>query len=325
MFLFLYGKDTYRSLKKLQEIIERYKKIHQTGLNLRYYDCQNSGFEEFEHNIQSVSMFKEKKLIVLKNIFLNSEFKEKILDVLKKIENTEDVILFYEKDKVNKADSLFKFLKKTAKCQEFDTLSNKELENWIKKEFEKYNSKIENQAIQQLINFVGNNLWQLSQEIKKLCTYKFNTTRSVLVVLKDIELLVAPRIETDIFKTIDAIAQKDKKRAIFLIHKHLEKGDAPLYLLSMINFQFRNLLLVKDYLSSHSEGVQPNNQRTSSFGRVKIPGMHPYVAQKSCYQAQKFGLDVLKKIYQKLFKVDRDIKTGRVDPIMAIDMLITEI
>ena len=93
----------------------------------------------------------------------------------------------------------------------------------------------------------------------------------------------------------------------------------------MINFQFRNWLIVKDYLSGHSEGVQQNDRRISSYGRVKIPGMHPYVAQKSCYQAQKFRLDTLKKIFQKLFEIDRNIKTGRVGPITALDMLVTEI
>lgn len=323
MFLFLYGQDTYRSLGKLQEIIERYKKIHYTGLNLRYYDCQNSRFEEFKNNIQSVSMFREKKLIVLKNTFLNPEFKEKILALLKKIEAPEDIILFFEKDKVSRADSLFKFLKDTAKCQEFNILSVQELENWIKREFEKYNSKIENQAIQQLINFVGSDLWQMSQEIKKLCAYKFNypflslrgaRQGDVAISKKDVEILVAPKIGTDIFKTIDAIAQKDKKRAIFLIHKHLEKGDEPLYLLSMINFQFRNLLLVKDFMEKHS----------LSYGFPKIPGLHPFIVRKSVFQAKKFHIDTLKKIFQKLFKADQNIKTGRIDPITALDMLVTE-
>ena len=311
MFLFLYGEDTYRSSQKLQEIIEHYKKIHKTGLNLKYYDGQEIVFEEFKNCLQSISMFKEKKLIVLKNAFSNSEFKEKFLDLFKKIRNTEDIIVFYEKGKVTQASPLFKFLKKQGKCQEFIALSGRKLENWVEKEFEKYRVEIEPKAMELLINYVGNDLWQMSQEIKKLATYKQNHA----VSKEDVELLVKPKIGTDIFKTIDAIAQKDRKKAIFLIHKHLEKGDSPLYLLSMINFQFRNLLIVKDFIEKHS----------LSCGFPKIPGIHPFVIKKSFFSAKKFSLETLKKIYQKLFKVDQDIKTGRINPVTALDMLITEI
>jgi len=37
------------------------------------------------------------------------------------------------------------------------------------------------------------------------------------------------QFENDIFKTIDALASKDKKLALFLLHKHLDNGDNALY------------------------------------------------------------------------------------------------
>lgn len=59
----------------------------------------------------------------------------------------------------------------------------------------------------------------MSNEIKKLVSYKNNK----IIKLEDIGLLVRSKIETDIFKTIDAIAEKNKKQALNLLHKHLEK------------------------------------------------------------------------------------------------------
>jgi hypothetical protein len=38
MLIFLYGQDTHRSRQKLNEIIARYKKVHQSGLNLKYFE-----------------------------------------------------------------------------------------------------------------------------------------------------------------------------------------------------------------------------------------------------------------------------------------------
>jgi len=151
----------------------------------------------------------------------------------------------------------------------------------------------------------------MSNEIKKLASFKNNKT----VRTEDIKLLVRSKIETDIFKTIDAIADKNKKQALNLLHKHLEKGDSPLYLLSMINYQFRNLLAVKDLI----EKQIPYNII------LKRSGLHPFVVKKSYYQSQKFTFQELKKIYQKIFKKDLDIKTGRIQPEIALDLLIAEI
>ncbi len=319
MFLFIYGEDSFRSLQKLQEIVDYYRKIHKTGLNLKYYECLDTDFKQFAQDVQSVSMFKEKKLLILKNAFSSPEFKTGLLPFLKEIKNIENIILIYEKDKVDEKNSLFKYLKKEAKTQEFKALTNKKLEDWTIKEFGRYKIGVAPKVRALLVDFVGSNLWQLSQEIKKLINYRRKPAQRVdkepsVISSEDVELLVIPKIETDIFKTIDAIAAKNRKEAIFLINKHLRKGDSPLYLFSMINFQFRNLLLVKDFTEKN-----PNY-----YGFPKIAGLHPYVVRKSLFQSKKFNFDTLKEIYTKLFNIDQGIKTGSLSAEMALDMFITE-
>ncbi len=308
MLLFLYGQDIYRSQRKLNGIIESYKKIHQSGLNLEFFDGQNLDFKNFKSQINTISMFREKKLIVIKNILNNTDFKTDFLKQKKFFIQSDDIFIFYEKDKVPANSALLKFLKKEGKCQEFELFSGLKLKNWIKAELK---IEIEPLAIEKLIEFVGNDLWRLSFELQKLVAYSKTKIKK-----EDVELLVAPQIETDIFKTIDALAVKNKKEAIFSIHKHLEKGDSPLYILSMIAFQFRNLLMVKDQCKDAS--CLPSNAS-------KELGIHPYVIRKTLWQPKKFSLAELKKIYQRIFKIDWQIKTGRVSPEVALDLLIAEI
>ena len=69
MIFFLYGQDVYRSRAKLREIIEHYKKARKSGLNLKVFDFKKADFQDFKDVIRSVSMFNEKKLIILKNAF----------------------------------------------------------------------------------------------------------------------------------------------------------------------------------------------------------------------------------------------------------------
>jgi DNA polymerase-3 subunit delta len=310
MIIFLYGPDTYRAHQKLNEIIGYYKKIHQSGLNLKFFEGESLDFQDFKNWLDSTAMFKEKKLSVLKDIFSNQNFKEEFLRQKEKLANSSDIILIFEKKEIAENDPLFQFLKKNSKTQEFKLLESQNLKNWVKKEFEKYGTKITPKALEVFLDFVGNNLWQASNEIKKLVSYK-NRQK---IEIEDVKLLVKPKIETDIFKTIDALAEKNKKQALKLLHKHLEKEDSPLYLLAMINFQFRNLLVIKEMVEKNRTYRQILNQS----------GLHPFLIKKSYFQARKFTFEELKKIYQKIFEVDLHIKTGRLDPQTALDLLIAE-
>lgn len=311
MIIFLYGQDGYRLRQKLNEITEHYKKIHKSGLNLKFFDCKSLELECFKNENKITSMFKEKKLIVFKNIFSNSENEEKILNFIKETKNLKDIILIYEEKGIDKRKTLFKFLKKYGKTQEFEPLEGQRLRSWIKKEFENHQAEIEPEALDQFINFISNNLWQVSNEIKKLSSFRMGEK----INKKDIELLVKPKIDIDIFKTIDALAAKNKKQALVLLHKHLENGDNPLYLLSMINFQFRNLLMVKELI----EKGRPY------YFILKATELHPFVFKKSYQQADRFSFQELKKIYQKIFQVDLTIKTGKIKPETALDLFVARI
>ena len=315
MLIFLYGPDTYRSRQKLDEIIERYKKIHKSGLNLRMVDCLISDFQDLKQELETISMFKEKKLIILKNVFLNSLFEKSFLDYKENLLiDKENIILFFEDGEIKQKNGFFQFLKKNSKSQEFNLLSGQSLKNWVKKEVVKYRFKIEDLAIERLILYCGNNLWRLSNEIQKLVALKLKE-KILKICLNDIDILVKPEIETDIFETIDAVANKNKKNALGLLKKHLEKGEPPLQLLAMINYQFRNLLIVKDLVD---KGVQYHLI-------LKKTGLHPFVIKKSYELCRKFTISELKKIYHKIFQADLDIKTGRIDPETALDLLIVEI
>jgi len=311
MIYFIYGEDSYRSKRKLEEIVLGYKKIHKSGLNLIYVDAKESSFKDLYSNFKITSMFAEKKLIILKNIFDDKKFQEDFLKNIDSIEKIEDIVVVYESGVVDKRTKLFKTFEKKVKCQEFECLSPASLKKWVLIEFEKNKVKINPDALDLLTEFVKNDLWQMANEINKLSNYKINS----VVKKEDVELLVRPNTESDIFKTIDALASKNKRLALFLLHKHLENGDNALYLLSMIAYQFRTLLIIKEL----------QDKQIPYATMAKKSGLHPFVVQKSFYLCNQFSMEQLKKIYQKIFQIDLDIKTGKVEAETALDLLLAEI
>ena len=333
MIIFLYGQDSYRSKQKLDEIINHYKASLKGWLNLIYIDADQADFQDFYNNFKVSAMFSEKKLIILKNLFLGKKFQESFLEELKKLEDLKDVIVVYESDLVDQRLKVFKDLVKNCKSQEFKLLDNKGLKIWAQKEFTNLNRKINADALDLLLTYVGNDLWRASNEIKKLSDFSsFVPTQSrnkggstvafgeggknhQIITIKDVELLVTPKIEIDIFKTIDALAAKNKKQVFVFLQKHLDNGDNPLYLLSMVAYQFRNLLVVKD--------LAQKGLMYASI--VQKSGLHPFVVKKNYFQCHQFSFEELKSIYQKIFQIDLDIKTGKVEPETALDLLVSQI
>jgi len=307
MIFFIYGEDSYRSKRKLEEIILGYKKVHKSGLNLIYIDASEKSFQDFYSSFRTNSMFAEKKLAILRNVFEETKIHEEFLERIKELEDSKDIIVVYEDCTADKRTKLFKVLQKNAKCQEFEFLQPADLRRWVLNEFENNKAKIDSDALDLLVEFVGNDLWQMDNEVKKLSSYKVGAT----ITRKDVELLVKPNVENDIFKTIDALALKNKKLALSLLHKHLDNGDNALYLLSMIAYQFRNLLIIKEL--------------TIQGGQAKNSGLHPFVVQKSLYLCNQFSMEELKKIYQKIFQVDLDIKTGKIEPELALDLFLNQL
>lgn len=311
MIIFIYGPDTYRSHQKLNEIVEHYKKIYQQGLNLKRFNLENASFKDFKDEIQQISMFKGKKLIILINAFSNSEFKEKFKKDKQFFKEIEDVILFYEDKKILESDSFTKFLKKQGESQKFELLEGQKLSSWVREEFKKRQTEIAEFGLSQLINFAGNDTWRLSNEIEKLVLYKAGKSK---IEANDVEILVAPKIKSEIFETIDLLAKREKTRALELIQKHLEKGDSPFYLLSMINFQFRNLIMIKSYGPS-----------SNLFNIGPATGMHPFVIKKTIDLAKGFSFEELKKSFQKIFEADLAMKSGKVGAEEGLKMLVADI
>ena len=80
-------------------------------------------------------MFAEKKLVILKNVFLNKNFQEDFLNDVEKLESLKDIIVVYEGEEVDQRLKIFKVLTKQCKAQEFKLLDGNNLKNWAQKEF----------------------------------------------------------------------------------------------------------------------------------------------------------------------------------------------
>jgi DNA polymerase-3 subunit delta len=329
MVFFFYGVDSYRIRQKVKSVIEGYQAKHKSGLNFGRFDFNEpEELDKLKNFLDSCSMFAEKKLAVVDNLFAaNKDEQEKFIEYLKNSDvlKTQEKFLVVAQELAKNEErkskqkyilktgaELFKALdSKTVKTEEFDSLVGAKLEAWIKKEAESLGAKIDARAVSKLALFVSADLWRMKNEIGRLASF----AGSKVISEEMVEELVKAKIENDIFKTIDALASRNKQAAMALLHRHLSQGESEIYLMSMLVYQFRNLLLVKSEI-----------ERGAQFQALsKTIKLHPFVLRKSFEQGKGFSLLALKKIYERLLELDIAVKTGRIEPRVALDLVVGEI
>jgi DNA polymerase III subunit delta len=242
MIIFLYGQDTYKISQKLKELVVGYKTKNPSGFNLVNLDFSEHSLQDFFEAVKSDSLIPEKKLIILKNAF-SADSKE-FLEFLKARDfgKREDVILIAISLKNPDKSELFGYLtKKPNQSQKFDSLKGYEIKNWAIKFAESLKIDFTGEALDFLVLNSGNDLWRLDSEIRKIADYKIKG----VVSKSQVEDLMISNRERNIFELTDALAKKNKPRALTALHEALDGGEKPTELLGLLAWQARNILKFK--------------------------------------------------------------------------------
>ncbi|MDO8654864.1 MAG: DNA polymerase III subunit delta [bacterium] len=271
MIFLLYGKEEYLAHKKLQEIWEAYGASGKTGFSAKRLEAGNLSLEELKNELQNQSLFQEKKLLVLEDVFGAKELKEHIANSVESLAKNPSIILvLLERGKILASDSLLKALQGVATVHEYKELDAAKLDQWILKEGKALGVEIVKDARTLLAQEAGSDLWRLSQELAKVAAFK----QGGIVEKKDVATIIPEAaLAGDIFVTLNAIAAKNKTKAFSLLHRHIAKGESPVYLLSMLHFQIRSLLEAKE------QGSGWKARDAANFSSEELKNMHGLLLQ----------------------------------------------
>lgn len=304
MIYFVHGNDTYRLKKTVDAMRGKYE--DSSGMNSSVFDGDYD-IEKIRSNVMSLPFLSDKRLVIIKNILgAKGVDGKKIIEILdSKPDST--VMLFIEEGEPDKRTSLYKRLTKE-KSKELNLLQGAELLKWIKAETEKNGGQIETKEANMLTGYYGGNLWQLKNEIQKLMSYDKKITEG------SIEKLSVANINVKIFDLTDAIIQKNREKAYKILSELLDSGENEMYILSMIQWQVRNLALIYDLKDSNERDIA---------SKAKL---NPYIVKKTLSATRKIeSPDTIKTYYGLIIEAENDIKTGAKDPDVAMELLINKL
>ncbi len=313
MYLF-YGLEQYLIDKEIKKVILD-NKID--DINIVHYDLENTKIEDIIEDLSSVSLFGEKKLIIVDNAYIftgttNKKLLEQNTDILEKFlkNNSCDNIVIFNilKEKLDERKKIVKIIKEKGIVKDFNTFSN--INKYVLDMFGEY--KINNENINFLVNRVGNNLEVLSQEINKIKIYKdndFNITK------EDIINLTTKNIDTNFFNLIENIVARNKNKAMESYYEIIKDGEEPIKIIVVLANKFRLIYQAKNlYKKGYSEKDISN-----------MLGSNYYAIKKCLESSRNYDDKFLLKCLMKLANLDIDIKSGKIDKNIGLELFIMEI
>lgn len=207
------------------------------------------------------------------------------------------------------ASPLLKAAQQYGRVRTFTAPKGAALEQWIARRAEAAGATITPDAVRMLIDLIGgDNLRLLAGEIEKLSVY---AGRGGRIGVEQARALTPEVSQSRIFDLTDALARRDRGRALALLHELLANGEAPLGIVALTAAQTRALIQVK--------ALSERGMRAPQIAQVA--GMAPFVVEKSLPLARQFSFAQLEAAHRSLLDADIALKSSRMSPEMALDLL----
>lgn len=251
----------------------------------------------------------EKKAVIVRSSGLFAAGRKADSDIMAEYlpQLPESTVLIFNEEKVDKRNSLYTKLKKLGECMEFGRLKDAELCAFVKK-----HSKNGIDCPEYLVASVGDDMEKLLGELKKAEEY----AGSRPITKQDIDDVCSRSLDTYVFNMTKALGRRDTAEALAIYENMLAFGDkkesSPIGILNLLAKQLRYTLECKTLAA---KGRTPADM-------AQLLGIRDWQAKNYAAQARNFSNAELLNGLNACYNCDTDIKTGKLRPELAVELVI---
>ena len=305
----LYGEENY--LKKQYK--ERFVKAllpEGDTMNYAHYEGKGIDVREVIDLAETMPFFAERRVLVFENTgFFKSAAGAELADYLKELPETA-YFLFVE-DEVDKRGKMYKAVKSKGRAVELPFQDENTLKRWVVGQIGRENKKITEADVVYFLNKVGIDMENITKELEKLFCYALERD---VITRADIEAVCVTQISNHIFDMVNAVAEKQQKKALDLYYELLTLKEPPMRILFLLTRQYRGLYQVKQLAQK-------------GYGRKEIAekaGLHPFAVGKFMEQAKRFQVKELRAILEDSVDIEQRVKTGLLTDTMAVEVFLVK-
>lgn len=307
-FYLLFGVEDYLKRQYRDKLVKALVDTEDT-MNYNYFEGNNFQLQSVLDLGETLPFFSENRVLVLENSGL---FKKTPEDVEKRLEQFPEstYVIFVEKE-VDKRNRLYKWIGKHGYASEMNTPDEKMLITWVKGLCKAEGKQIEDAAIFYFVEHMGTDMLLLKNELEKLFCYRYD---SKIITVEQIREVCVSQASDKMFEMLDAIGGHNQDKALLLYHDLLALREPAMRVLYMLTRHFHILMQMSVLMSEGKD----NKMMAAACG---IP---PFSVKKYAAQAGKYSYEKLKNMVEKCQATDQGIKTGMVQDIVGVELLIVE-
>ncbi|HIE55898.1 MAG TPA: DNA polymerase III subunit delta [Chromatiaceae bacterium] len=314
MFYIFHGNDSHSQLEALAKLQAKMGDPSLLDLNTTRLEGRVT-FNDIQQAASAIPFLAKVRLVIVRDFFRGKPDKKTVDQLLEYLPNLPETtrLFFLESKKLPPNLRILKLAEaeKSGFVKLFSLPEGSALDRWIREAAAQRDGRISPQAVHLLAANIGSNLEILENEIEKLTLYAGEEE----ITSQDVARLSPYAAEINIFDLVDALGNRNNKKATLLLHQKLSEGEDPFRVFGMIIRQFRLLIQVKELAQ---EGKRP----PAISQELKLPN---FVTGKLYQQSQGFSLDQLEQIYRHLLDIDIGAKTGRHELPTALDLLVASL
>ena len=281
-----------------------------SDMNVHIFEGKNISTGEVVDLAETLPFLADKRLIFIDNSGLFKSGGEKMAEYL--TSPNETTFFVFTENEVDKRSKLYKTVRSTGCVVEFTIQDENVLKRWIAGILKKEGKKITESTVQLLLAKTGTDMENIFMELEKVICYCLDRE---VITSEDVEAVCTNRISNHIFDMINAIADKQQKKALQLYYDLLALKEPPMRILFLIARQCNMLLQVKE--------MKAQGYDNKTIGS-KI-NLHPFVVGKYVTQAGHFRTRDLKKAVIRCVEAEEAVKTGKLDDRMSVELLILSV
>ncbi len=306
MTIFLYGSGQYELRRNIAQMMAAYAQKNGSDMGIERIEGATVKYDQLAAALAAVPFLASSRLVIIDDLLTNKAVAERMASLLELIPKT-TVAVFAERE-VDGRTTSFKVLKTADKVVKFDPLTGPRLLSFIKSEVMKLGGTIDHNVARLLADKAHEDQWRLVGEIQKLVAYDPHVT------VENVELLVASSIERTIFELVEAVVAGRVAVAQEALQALRAARENDVYILTMIQWQLRNVLLVK---------LAPATMSPAEV--ASATGMNSFVASKAAVMAARLTESTIKMLFSDSIEAEYQIKTGQRPADVAVDLLVVKI
>lgn len=239
---FLMGEEPYY-IDKISEFIENNVLTEEEkGFNQMVLYGREVAIEEISDNAKRFPMMAERQVVIVKEAQDLSRTIEKLVSYVENPQLSTILVICYKYKTIDKRKKLYKAIQKNGLIYESKKLYENQVADWIRRVLSGKNYKIDTKAALMLVEFLGNDLSKISNELEKLMVVlPINST----ITPKDIEENIGISKDYNNFELRKAIGERNvlSSNKIINYFSQNQKANPIVVTISLLNSFFTQILI----------------------------------------------------------------------------------